>query len=157
MNREQQAAYAEQCIKIEPLALEEEFVRLPGDLAYWNAQYAAAYEAYLLAEVRRDRAKFQAAAAARAALKQRDPKATEAAIEADWRRDPTFQQADLDMAYADGEKERLRGVCESLRAKREMLVSLGAHIRAEMGMDPTIRREQRLDHTIREANQRHNQ
>lgn len=32
--------YAIECVDLDPLALEDEFVRLPADLAYWNSRYA---------------------------------------------------------------------------------------------------------------------
>ena len=40
---------------------------------------------------------------------------------------------------AEVERSRIRGVLDAILAKRDGLISLGAHIRAEMRHDPTIR------------------
>lgn len=39
-------------VRVEPLALEEEFVRTPGDLAYWTARHAVAIGVHLRAKAR---------------------------------------------------------------------------------------------------------
>jgi hypothetical protein len=39
-------------IRVEPLALEEEFVRTPGDLAYWTARHAVSIGVHLRAKAR---------------------------------------------------------------------------------------------------------
>lgn len=43
------------CIDIEPLALEEEFVRLPADYAYWNARFSTGLRAFNVAKVALER------------------------------------------------------------------------------------------------------
>ena len=43
-----------------------------------------------------------------------------------------------DLVEAESEKQKLRGKVEVVSAKKEMLISLGAHIRVEMS-DPMIR------------------
>jgi hypothetical protein len=43
------------CLQIEPLALDEEFIRCPADIAYWNERYSDALNAFLLAEAEYER------------------------------------------------------------------------------------------------------
>jgi len=58
MAQAQQTSWTEKDVRsattIEPLQIAEEYVRMPGDLAYWNGQYADAQEGYLRAKLRRE-------------------------------------------------------------------------------------------------------
>jgi hypothetical protein len=67
---------------------------------------------------------------------------------ADGHRDPDGQQARAKEVAADAERVRLYGVLDALRSKRDMLISLGAHIRAEMQHDPMIRERAALDREV---------
>ena len=49
-------AYLYDCVNVEPEALQEEFVRIPADLAYWNERYAQAHREHLLAKLDAERA-----------------------------------------------------------------------------------------------------
>ncbi len=46
--------YAIECVDLDPLALEDEFVRLPADLAYWNSRYAHTAAEYQRAKFHRE-------------------------------------------------------------------------------------------------------
>lgn len=46
--------YLASTVSVEPMALEEEFVRISSDLAYWNMRYADAHRAFALAKLTLD-------------------------------------------------------------------------------------------------------
>lgn len=149
--------YLADCVVIEPTALEEEFVRLPADLAYWNARLAGAHRRMLETKLGLERIssrlhlecreKLLADAASKsgeAKIKAPTVSDIEAAVSAC----PEMHAAQDAALTAEAEKVYIAGVVDAVRTKRDMIISLGAHIRAEMQGDPTLR-EQSL--TMRRA------
>lgn len=122
--------------------LQGEFRRVSADLAYWTAQYAHAVRRELFANSAIKRVAAELSLRIRADAKASDTKLTEAAVEASVR--VHEDMTDAEDAYADAcaEKELLRGVCEAVRTKRDMLQSLGALIREELKGDPTVYQQQ---------------
>lgn len=122
-------------MRVVPEAIQEEFARLPSDMAFWNARYAEAYRRWLEAKQEREtmhgrryqELRDQLLAAGHA----------ERGIVADTERsleiDDVLAVAVAAEIDAEVRKVRLWGVLDALRTKRDMLVSLGAHMRAEMG------------------------
>ena len=47
--------YLADCVRLDDVALDEEFMRLPADLAYWTHKYAQAVDAYLRAKFEHER------------------------------------------------------------------------------------------------------
>jgi len=140
------AEYLKECVRIESFTIEEEFIRLPGDLAYWNNKYADVYQYWL------ERKQVTAEVTARrsseiredmTAAKGKRPLVSE--VDDALTMDPAAQQAKMKEIAAEAEKVRLYGIMDALRSKREMLISLGAHMRAEMKFDPLIRERAYLD------------
>jgi len=135
--------YLAQCVTMDPLQLEEEFVQLPATLAYWNERYAEAQRGYLRAKVERERASSRLTMECRAVLEAKKGKATVGDVEAAVNGHPEYMKTkDLELD-TEIEKSRVYGVLDAIRAKKEMLISLGAHIRAEMQGDPTLRDQAR--------------
>jgi len=130
--------YLRECVAIEPLAIQEEYVRLPADLAYWNAQYANAQRAHLLAKVNLDVLERELYPVIRAEL-EAGGRATEKMIEAGIGQSEVWVEAKREVAEAEAEKGRLYGVLDAVRSKKDMLISLGAHLRIEMEGDPVLR------------------
>lgn len=64
---------------------------------------------------------------------------TVAEIEATTTTDAHYLESCTAEIVAEGEKVRLHGVMETLRTKRDMLISLGAHMRSTMQQDITLR------------------
>lgn len=147
--------YLEKCVTVRPESLEEEFRRLPAELAYWNAKYAAAYRALALAEAHRRSVTSRTHLEMRERLKSvteeelaKTPKAklrqpTVGDIEALVEGDELVILARRAELEAECEKVRIQGAVEAVRTKKDMLVSLGAHIRAEMEGDPVLREQVR--------------
>jgi len=153
--------YLLDCVTIEPLMIQEEFVRVPRDLAYWNQRYSDAYERLLTAKHEWERTKATAelriravnedAMAVEAETTPDDAKPkpakgrarggglTEAAVAARLLLDDAVYAARVAYIAAEAEKNHLAGVLDAVRSKRDAVVSIGAHIRAEMQGDPAIR------------------
>lgn len=132
--------YASECVRLEPTALEEEFVRYTADFAYWGAQLASAKQEESLAKLARDTTAADLDVGAREALAG-DKKPTEAAVAAWVAKHPAMQAAEKDCIAATYSVDRVRAIWEALRAKRDMLVGLGAQHRAEMQHEPSIKVE----------------
>ena len=60
-------------------------------------------------------------------------------VEAEAVNDPKYVEAKRNEVYLEAETKRLVGMVDAVRTKRDMLVSLGAHIRAEMEHEPLIK------------------
>lgn len=129
-------------VTIEPMALQEEFISVPAHLAYWNSQYAAAFEAHVMEKLKREQVYRALYGAYHAQLvSERGGKApTISDVDSRVEPDARMIEARRSEALAESEKVRLQGICEAVRAKRDMVISLGAHIRAEMSAEPMIRR-----------------
>ncbi len=128
-------------VKIEPLALEEEFVRLPADLAYWNNLYAQGLRRFLIAKARIKHVKAQLYIEIREVAAEAGAKTTESSIEAAIETHEKYREASDELIAAEVNKSKVGGAVDAVVAKKDMLVSLGAHIRAEMGGSPSVRRD----------------
>jgi hypothetical protein len=135
--------YLRSCVHILPEALEEEFVRLPTDLAYWNGKYAEASREHLVAKMEMDRLRARLLIEHREKLMLTNTKVTESMVESAVEQDETYGAGRLRLIEAEVEKVRLHGALDAIRTKRDMLISLGAHVRAEMAGDPHLREEAR--------------
>lgn len=135
-------AYEAKSVEVEPLALHEEYVRVSGDMAYWGSIYATAERTFQLAELAHKRVTAQLQLEWRETLKARSDKVTEAVVDANVTCDHRYFESKVASIDAEVEKIRVRGLLEAVRAKSSMLVSLGAHVRAEMAADPRVRSEQ---------------
>lgn len=133
-------AFLADCVKIEPAALQEEFVRLPGDFAYWAEQHALATESFLTAEAGRKHEEARLYLLAGQKVNPATGKSyTIDGVKALVETDPSFQAAKHVEVQAEVELARAKNVMEALRTKREALISLGATIRQEMQTDPLVR------------------
>lgn len=130
--------YARECVKLEPTALEEEFVRYTADFAFWGAKYASAKQEESLAKLSRDTTAADLDVAAREALSG-DKKPTEALVAAWVAKHPAMQAAEKEVIAATYDADRVRAIWDALRAKRDMLVGLGAQQRAEMQHEPVVK------------------
>ena len=135
--------YLAECVQIFPEGLQEEFVRLPADLAYWNARFAEALRGFLTGKINLDRTEARCRIEERERLGAAGGKVTESMVESAVEAAPEMEKAREALMEAEVEKVRLYGVLDAIRAKRDMLISLGAQHRAEMAGDPSIRERDR--------------
>ena len=136
-------SFLQDVIDINPLNINEHFQKVPAELAYYNQKYADAVEEYLVAKHTCERAyatAFNHYSNGSEAANGRKP--TVASIEANVQLDDDYHIAKMVLINAESEKQHLRGKVDVVSAKKEMLISLGAHIRVEMG-DPMIRSQAR--------------
>jgi hypothetical protein len=132
--------YAQRCITLEPLQLQEEFCRVSSDLHHWRAQWVSAMTAESLAINTRKRVwaeTYNRLREYKAAMKL-----TETALESAVETDAEYQKALKAEVEASEEKARIYAVVEAIQIKQSMLISLGSMVRQER--DISIReKEQR--------------
>lgn len=107
--------------------LQKEFRNFPPTLYRYSEIKAEAEEAYDLkkAEYEEKRAETYIA------IKQREGKITEANLDAMIETDGDVKKALREMLSAKKDLETIKGYVESLRAKKDMLIQLGADARKE--------------------------
>lgn len=138
--------YLRASLRINPDDIQEEFVRVPGDLAYWNSRYADAQRAQLTAELDEKVLKAELEAPVRLALISAGAKVTESMVKAGVESHDDYVQAQRHTIDCEVEKSKCFGYLDAIRSKRDMIISLGAHIRAEMQGDPLVREAMRGAH-----------
>ena len=124
--------------------LTEEFVRFSATLAYWSERYAdAEYEADAAdIGVKKARAMAFLVVASQNARRAKAEKHARPTLDALAEQNSALAQAE---ALALGKRRtatRYKGYVEALRAKRDMLVQLGARRRAELGVTELRIKEQ---------------
>jgi hypothetical protein len=152
-------------LKIDPMALDHEFITCASNIAYLGAKHGHALREHLRAKIRTK--KLQAllliqarddlegrreelqdeenALALKEKRKAKDVKLsiTESTVEANARQMPQW----VDTEEAEIEAEVAASIAKTnltaSLAKRDMLVQMGANVRAEMERDPTIRLHKR--------------
>jgi hypothetical protein len=124
--------YAKQSVEIVPEAIREEFVRVPSDMAFWGERYAEAVRAYLVAEQNRKATHARLRLTIRSVAAAGGTKMTEADVEAHIESAPEYQNAKLAEIEAEAAKLAAKTRFDAVAAKRDMCMSLGAHIRSEM-------------------------
>lgn len=138
-----QAKYLRDCTAIYPEQIEEEFVRTPSDVAYWNAQYADALDVFLKAEAHRKREWARLYLLKKAEASAAEERTTETSLKAVVEASDEYAEAVQAEILAEAQKERMRGHVDAVHTKRDMLQSLGAKLRVEMMSDPQVRQRER--------------
>lgn len=130
--------YLEESVNIDPDTLNEEFVRLPAAVAYWNKQLSDATLAANMAKLDFDREWARMFCMLRDRPVSGRAPAVEA-LKAMCDQDDDLYALQADVIVKEAERLRLRGICEAVLAKRDMIQSLGAKLREEMRGDPMLR------------------
>lgn len=145
---------------IDEINIHDEYVKLPGQLAYWTSQASSAYELRLQAELRLETTEAQcfldhrhAASTAAPAEGKKQERVTDSYVQSCIRRDPRWIAAQSELNKALANESRLKGIVKAVETKRDMLVSLGASIRAEINGNPVIRNTAQIASAVRTANQ----
>lgn len=119
-------------VMVVPELISEEFVRIAPDIAYWSSHYARAHQDYLTAKLNTKRVRAGFRISERARLIGDGVKYTESMLDALVDASDTVFAAEAAEIAAEVERSRIMGILEAVRAKKDMLVSIGAHQRAEM-------------------------
>lgn len=143
------ADFLRECVTILPEDIQTQFEEIPGQLAYWNAQYGKALRAHLNAavDVKVTRARVYTQLIEQA-IAQGGKKPTEEHLKALVETNEDLIEQQYVAAEAEARKNDLYGKLDAIRSKKEMLISLGAHLRAEMGGDPLIRERAGARHRL---------
>lgn len=130
--------YKDECVGIDRHNLNDEFCRVSADYAFWADRYSELDGQLIRAKAGLDEAKARADADVRSALFARGEKATETKVEHLVNISSVVMGAVGQLASVTTNRTRVKGILEAIATKRDMLVSLGATIRAERQADPTL-------------------
>lgn len=133
--------YLKECVTIEPMALEEEFIRVPSDLAYWGAKWADAQRTAALAKLTEKEVAAALDAEHREALAAQGAKVTEKMVESAVVTDARMREATIARIDADAMEARFKAFADAVRTKKDMVSAIGLQVRAEMQADPSIRQQ----------------
>ncbi len=129
---EDEATYLHESVGILPEAIREEFVRVPADLAYWGERFAEAVKDFLTAEHERKTCYAITRLKIRELAQLRGEKLTEKDCDAWVEQTPEYTACKLAEITCEAAKFAAKARLDAVSAKRDMCMSLGAHIRAEM-------------------------
>jgi hypothetical protein len=143
--------YLKECVTIEPMALEEEFVRVASDLAYWGAKWADAQKAAAMAKLQRNEVEAAIDSEYRQQAAEAGEKVTEKVIASRVQGDDRMKAVEISLIEAEAQASRARAFADAVRAKKDMVVALGSQVRAEMQADPSIRQQMTGRHYMKGA------
>lgn len=124
-------------VAINPGMLRDEFVIFPGTLSDFGARYAEAISSAAAAAESLEDCEAEVYLELRASKTKEQ---TEATLQAMVRRDTRVRMARELLTAAEARKTRFKHkVMDPLYAKKEMLISIGAHQRAELAGDPIVK------------------
>lgn len=115
---------------IDPESVKDEYVRIPAYIATLNTVYAQALKIAILAKHRRDKVYAELY---NEIVSDADKKPAEATIKQMVMLDDRYTDAVTQYAEAEYKKELAWGRAQAMIAKKDMVVSLGAHVRQELG------------------------
>lgn len=130
-------------LRVDPNALDEEFVACPADIAYLGALHARAIGDQLRAKGRAKRVRAFVRIEKRKALIAANGKTTVDEVDAEVELDARVEAADEDEIVAEVELTTAKANFAAVMAKKDMIVQMGATMRAEMERDPVIVRDRR--------------
>ncbi len=126
--------YADNCVRINPDVISSEFSKTPSDLYFWNSEYAEAVDKETRAEANRKEIAATVYLELRACKEGGGKGITEEGIKNSILVDARYKMA-LELEHtAAAHKLQVMGVVDAVRAKRDLLISLGATMRQEREM-----------------------
>lgn len=128
---------------IDELDLDREFSEAAGNLAYWNAKYTAANREFLVARHNSRITEARLRMLMKEEHKDDKPKATVDDITSYIHTHEDYETDHMAYVEAEAEAEKMKKFAEAVKAKLDMLRSVGAKLRAEWEGDPTTKRYHR--------------
>jgi hypothetical protein len=130
------------CLEINPTDLNQEFIKVPGEIAHWNEQFANATYAHATAKLTYEREYARLFVELRNTLdpNTKKPPSLEL-LKAMCDADEDLGELAHDMNLKDADRIHIRGLVDAVVRKADMLQSLGAKIREEHRGDAGLRRE----------------
>lgn len=129
---EDQVTHVRNAVHINGGDLRQELEKLPSDLAHYGFEFARAHRRWLAAKLMLEEVRSSVYLESRETLLDLGGKVTEAVIDAHVASHVRVRDSRGELVEAEYEREQLRAICDSLRAKRENLQSLVMLARAEM-------------------------
>ena len=126
---------------VDDLQINEEYKRIPQDIAYWNIKLSKALRAKLHADFEKDQMESKLRIQHRARLEIDNAKVTIDMVTSAIDQDDEMKEAKLNGIDAEAEYQKIRGIAAAVSAKKDVLQSLGANIRAELEGSPTLREQ----------------
>lgn len=123
----------------EVVTIDDDMRRISGDLAYWNSKYADVNKELLLLKVEMDRLAGMLYLEHRESLELMKGKVTEGMVKSAVDTDERWHDMRIQVVEAEAEKIRIRGICDAVCTKKDMLQSIGAKLRIEMQGDAIVR------------------
>lgn len=124
---------------IEEAAIHGHFLRLSSDLAYFNGIYSDVLGLLRVAERRLEFGEADIRLEYRQSTQPSGKAATEGYIDECVKADHRYRKLREEVDNAEVLKSRVSGVVDAIRSKKEMLITVGANMRAELEGDPMIR------------------
>jgi hypothetical protein len=120
------------CVTIDQTNLQDEYQRIAADYAYWSEKCSVSQQTYLLRKMERQRMWAQTKIELRETLTMQGERVTEARLDTETEVNDEYCAAKEMEIIAEVDYTKLKGYLEAIKTKREMLISLGAHMRQEM-------------------------
>jgi hypothetical protein len=130
--------YDRECISINPFDLNDEFTKLPAQVAYWNAELGNAIEDVLATKKEYDEMRARVFIFIKS---DSDAKLTVADIDARVTVDVEVEDAHMALVKAEAKKARVKGMVDALHVKKDMLQMIGSKLKIEMEHDPILREQ----------------
>lgn len=124
---------------IDPEQIDTEFMRLPGDLAYFGQRFAEASEILNELELKLEVYEARTGMMIREAKSLVGERVTNDTVAAKMKATPDWQALREKIIEAAATKLRAKIDLDAMIAKKDMLISLGAYMRAQANGDPSIR------------------
>ena len=124
---------------INPEQIDMEFMRLPGDLAYLGKCYAEASEILRELELKLEVYEARTGMAIREAKTMLGERVTNDTVASKMKSSADWQALREQIIEAEANKLRAKIDLDAMIAKKDMLISLGAYMRAQASGDPSIR------------------
>lgn len=140
LNELEVSDYLFDSVNVNAFSLNDEFVRVSADLAYWGAKFTEAHKTFLKSKLNLDVGEARLLIEVRERLTIEGKKPTESVVDAGVKSCIDYQALRIKHIDAEVERDRIRLILDAVRAKKDMLVSIGATVRAEMSGDPYLRK-----------------
>jgi hypothetical protein len=140
LNLPSDAPDIDETLRIDRLKIDEEFTSFPAVFWYYLARQAEAVRQVEAAKIQLKRGDAALYERIRAGLEQ-DPlikRVTEAMVDSAVTTSDEWREARDNLADLELRRRTLDAACEALRAKKDMLVQLGARARAELEREPRV-------------------
>lgn len=128
-------------VNINSLDINSEYMRVPADIAYWNAKVAQATKRALMSKIVLSQTAARLRIECRADLELQSAKVTESMVDAAVETNEEMEAARIASVTSETDLVYFKGMAEAVRAKKDVLQSLGANLRAEAAHDPLIREQ----------------